>query len=378
MIMASLDINATRIAGVRGALGQRSQPLYLDGQDTDLPLAIAAGNRQLQFGRAALGNCRRSPQLVYSSLLPTLGQSSRWRHGRHRLDPAKALLAILQRVAGQLNGISGAVLVAPGYLSGEQVRLLHVAAEEAKLPVQAAVNRSLAAGLANHGKQAWHHVGLVVDVDDYALTCAVLRPRDSELCCLGHQTLPMIGLRLWRERLLGRIADLCVRTCRRDPRDNPDADQQLFNQIDQVLDAAARNQPAAVRVAGFQWMQALTVAPSEAAAACAPLARQAAQCVDAALKWAEQQLTSATVYLTTEAARLPGLPAAIHDRCANKAPIVVLPANAAAQAALAIAHRIGRQELPGGNYGVAIPLPVESEDCAEMIPFPTMDLAIAE
>src|SRR5207302_957260 len=117
-----------------------------------------------------------------------------------------------------------------------------------------------------------HHVGIVVDVDDHALTCTVVRPREAEMSCLGQQVLPLLGLRLWRERLLGRIADLCVRASRRDPRDVPEADQKLFEQADQVLDAASRNQPSAVRVQGTQWFQTVTVPPAEATAACAGLA----------------------------------------------------------------------------------------------------------
>jgi len=378
MILAALDINANRICGLRGASGQRPQPLYLDGQDADLPLAILLGGRSLQIGRAAAAVARRSPQIVCSGYLAALGSAAEWRHGRHRLSAEKALRATLQHVSGRLSGVSGLVLVAPGYLTGEQVRLIHAVADDLKLPVRGAINRSLAAGLANHKEQAWHHVGIVVDVDDYAMTCTVLRPGDAELCCLGQQTLPMLGQRLWRERLLGRIADSCVRNCRRDPRDNPEADQHLFNQLDQVLLAAANNQPAVVRLAGFQWLQTLTLTPAEMAAACAQLAHQAARGVDAAHKWAEQQLTSVSIYLTAEAARLPGLSAAIYRQCDNKTPLVVLCANAPGQAAFELAQRISRQEIPAGHYGAAVPLPAEEEDWADMLPFPTTDAAIAE
>jgi molecular chaperone DnaK (HSP70) len=327
------------------------------------------------------------PHAVCAGFLPRLGNPVAWKNGRHCLDPTQALAAIWDQVGDHLVGVEGVTIAAPAYLTGEQVRLLQASAEQAKLPVLAFINRTLAAGLTSLAENTAHHLSVVVDVDDHALTCAVFRPREAEFCCLGQQVLPTLGLRLWRERLLARIAESCVRSSRRDPRESPEADQQLFDQAEQLLDAVGRNQSTSVRVQGAHWLQSMIVTPGQATAACAGLARQAAQAVQAAVVWGEQQLTNATIYLTAEAARLPGLAAAIYQRSANKTPIVALPAAGPAEAAFDLAQRINCHELAGGLFGSAVPLPaiatplgpgsqqgkstrVESEDWADMLPFP--------
>jgi hypothetical protein len=170
---------------------------------------------------------------------------------------------------------------------------------------------------------------------------------------------------------MARIADYCIRASRRDPRESPDADQMLFEQIDRVLDGCSQNQPVSLHVQGTHWLQAWTFQPTEAVAACAGLGRRAADEAGAALRWAEGQMSTATIYFTAAVARLPGLAAAVYQCCENRAPVAVLSPAAVAQAAFDLAQRIERGDLPAGLFEPTAPLPVvERPDAPALLPFP--------
>jgi molecular chaperone DnaK (HSP70) len=290
-----------------------------------------------------------------------LGQKCEWHHGRHRLGPDQALKHVFTRLAAELPNRKAMAVALPAYLTGGQVNLLVQTAREAGLPVVGALPRNLAAGVASYADHPWHDLGLVADIDDHALTLGIFRPSDADLCVLGQKSLPALGLKAWRERLVAAIADRCIRWSRRDPRECSEADQRVYEQLDRIFEACSQNRPAKLEVQGREWYQTLVLTPAEAAAATASLARQAAAEIQAALAWAEQQYTSASIYFTAGVGRLPGLAAAVYQRCENKAAVAVLPASSSALAALELAKRIGKGELDAGYFGSAAPLPERSE-----------------
>ncbi len=51
---------------------------------------------------------------------------------------------------------------------------------------------------------------------------------------------PQLAVRLWKNKLLDAVSDRCVRMCRRDQRDSAEAEQALYEQLDEVLDRAFR------------------------------------------------------------------------------------------------------------------------------------------
>ncbi len=372
MTLAALDLNANRVWAVQAPAGQAPRTVHLDGDRPELPLALMADKKSVVVGRAGLYSCRKTPHLVCQDFLAQLGTEWRWRAGRVELDAAAALGLIFARVRPALDGAQGIVVAVPSYLSRSQGGLLAQAAQDAGLPLLGLMGRDLAAGLASYAEHAWHNVGIVVDIDDHALTCTLLRPNDAELCALGHRVLTSLGLRVWKERLLACIADHCVRICRRDPRASAEADQTLYEQLDHILDQCSQNQAVPVRALGVGWFQEFTLTPAEALAACAPLAGQVAEEIRAALAWAEGQMTSATVYFTSGAARLPGLAAAVYQRCENRAPIAVLQPDAAARAAHALAVRIDQGELAPGLFMPTAPLPVSDKpEAPPVLRFPT-------
>jgi len=376
VMLAALDVNGNRVRALSGAVGQAPRAVPLEGDEPDLPLVVSVEKRGLDVGRKGLALCRKSPVSVYKDFLPSLGTSYAWRSGRHQVDAAGALAFVLQQVRTKLPRCQALVLAVPEYLSREQIRLVARLAQEASLPVSGLVTRILATGLATYAQHPWHNVGVVVDIDDHALSCTVLRPRENELRLLRQSILPMLGLRVWKARLLGRIAEHCIRVCRRDPRESPEADQMVFEQLEGLLDLSSQNQPTTLHIRGHHWFQTLTLPSRDAVQACAALAWQAAEEVRAASAWGEQQMTSVTVYLTAEAARLPGLAAAIYRRCENKAPVVVVSALAPAEAAWELARRIHQGELAPAFFDPAVPLPVaESADLPPVLPFPGLRTA---
>jgi molecular chaperone DnaK (HSP70) len=370
MNLAALDLNCDRAWALADSASQGPRVVPLDSDRAELPLALALDGRTPEVGRAGLELCRRAPHLVCVDFLPGLGGESIWHCGRQRLDADSALALAFERIRRPLARARGVVLAVPGYLSREQIRLAGKLAQQAGLPVTGAIPRVLSAGLSSYGEHPWHNVGVVVDVDSHALVCAVLRPHERELRVLGQKVLSAMGLRLWKERLLAGMAEQCIRQSRRDPRESPDAEQHLYDQLDEVLERCGRNQPATLRVQALEWFQTLTFAPAEATAACFELARRAADEIYAALAWAEEQLTSATVYLTAGAARLPGLAAAVYRRCENKTPVLVLPADGPARAALQLAQRIDQGDLEPGIFEPAAPLPADRGEIPPVLPFP--------
>lgn len=371
MTLATLDLNADRIWAMSGGAGQLPQVVHLDGDQAELALALSFEKRELKVGRAALGHLRRSPHLVCKGFLPRLGEHCEWQGGGHRLNASDAYRSILKSVRQKLNSVKGLVLALPSYFSRDQVSLAVTLTQDVGLPVLGTVSRGLAAALATYSDHPWHGVGVVVDIDDHALTCTVLRPSETEMVCQGKRIVTALGLRIWREKLLGRLAELCIRICRRDPRHSPEADQAVYDQLDAVLDGCSQNRAVPVKVQATEWFQALTLQPAEAAGACALLANQTAQEIQAALTWAEQQMTNPSLWFTAGAARLPGLAAAVYGRCSNRVPIAMLSAAAVAQAAHGLAERIHDGELPASFFDPVAPLPIlDRSENPPMIPFP--------
>jgi hypothetical protein len=357
----ALDLNADRIWALSGSGVQAPLVDRIEGEHAELPLVLSLESRSVEVGRAGARLLRRSPHQVCAGFLPRLGQNCEWRHGRHRLGPNQSLRHVFTRLAAALPGRQAMAIALPPYLANPQVNLLVQTARETGLPIVGALPRNLAAGLASYAEHPWHDLGVVVDVDDHALTLGIFRPNEADLCTLGQKALPALGLKAWRERLMAAIADRCIRTSRRDPRECPEADQMVYEQLDRIFEACSQNRPASLEVQGTQWFQRVVLTPAEAATATAALARQAAEEIHAALAWAEQQLTSASIYFTAGVGRLPGLAAAVYKRCENKAAVAVLPASAAALAAYELCRRIHKGDLAPGYFGAAAPLPDGSE-----------------
>ncbi|HEY1380585.1 MAG TPA: hypothetical protein VGF55_27535 [Gemmataceae bacterium] len=356
--VVGLDLTAGRARAVYGpAAGATPRRLVLDDPHADLPLAISLEHRSAVVGHAGAALVRRLPHLVCRDYLPALGQQREWHHGRHRLDPAAATALFAQRLRQPLTGQHAVAAAVPAYLTVPQVTLLTAALEHAKLPVLGTATAPMA--IAATSDDARLGTALVADADEHALTWTVLTADGSQVRVLATLTQPAAGTRGWLDRLLDAVSDRCVRLCRRDPRDSAAAEQDAYEQLDATLDHLRPGQPVGIHVRTPQWYQELTLAPEEFDQFCAPLARQAADGMRQALARAHAAIPAMAppdvLWLTHDAARLPGLAAALGQHLPEPTAIRPLPADAVAKAAHALAGHWLRGDLPRGHLDTAAP-----------------------
>lgn len=373
-----LDLTASRVRGVRLAGGQ-ARPLTLNDPDDDLRLFIALDGRTPQVGWAGYANCRRSPYAVCANFLPALGEARQWRTGRHRLTPEAALNLTLEAIRGPVTAESAAaVLALPIYLTPPQVKQVVAAAQRARLPLKGTAVGLLAVAADSAARPGrppgppspaaglvpWRRCGeagpdsvIVIDADEFALSAAVvvIDREQVRLASAGHW--PRFAARLWKDRLLNAVADRCVRLCRRDPRDCADAEQALYEHLDEALDRIRTGQPVVFSIRTDYWYQDVPQTPEEFEAHCRPLARGAAEALTELVHTTDVPAPPRAVWLTYEAGRLPGLAQALAPYTPAGTAFEYLPPEAVARAAAALTPRWLVAELPRGHLDGVIPLP---------------------
>jgi hypothetical protein len=356
--VVGLDLNAGRARAVYGpAVGATPRVLLLDEQHADLPLVISLEWRAAEVGRAGQALVRRLPHAVCRDFLPALGQAREWRAGRHRLDAAAALALVTERLRRPLAGQQAVAVAVPSYLTVGQVTLLTGALEQCRLPVLSTATVPLA--LAATADNARLGTVLVADADSHAFTWTVLTVDGPQVRLVASLTLPTAGARAWLDRLLDAVADRCVRLCRRDPRDSAAAEQSLYEQLDVALDHSRPGQPVALHIRTAQWYQELTLTPEELDGFCAPLAQRTAAGIRQSLAQAHTAARALAqpdeVWVTYDAARLPGLITALTPQLPEATAIRSLPADAVARATHALAGRWLTGDLPRGHLDASAP-----------------------
>lgn len=378
--LIGFDVNACRIRAVNNT-GESPQPLSFDEGKCELPMAVSLEGRRPQAGWPGVRLCRTAPHLACLNFLPSLGESRQWSAGRHRLDAVQAAWLVLERLTSSFKQAEGTVLAAPAYLSDTQLSILTALFEKSRLHVLGTVASPLAVALATYAEHPWAGPAFVLDADQHGLTVAVVSVEGHQARLLDAQVLPDLSLRAWKERLLNAIADHCIRQSRRDLRDSASAEQSVYEQLDDLLDVSQRGQMMELLVQAGSWYQNLILQPEDLASFCAPLVRQAVIALRSLRVALDSVQPSNMVLLSASAGRLPGLAGALEaeveeamgncgeeeedfgeglleEGCGWAAGIHVLGHDAAAQAALNLAARIRRGDLPGGHLDVA-PLPAQ-------------------
>jgi hypothetical protein len=375
-----LDLTASRIRAV--ALSDwKTRALVLDAPAEDLQLVIALDRRSPEVGRAGVSICRKTPHAVCSNFLPCLAQGRDWRFGRHALTPDAALELALAKIRGPVIAESESVVVAlPAYLGPAQVGRVVTATAKVKLPIKGTTVGTLAlvadrAAALLSGKPVapelpppdWvvplHPAATgpgavtVIDADEYALSAAVVSVERTQVRLAGSATWPRLAVKAWKDRLLDAISDRCIRLCRRDPRDSPEAEQGLFEQLDDALDRARAGQRVSLAVRTDRWFQDVVQQPDEFDASCATLARTTAEAVREFSAGIGLPVAPRAVWLTHEAGRLPGLARSIHMHNPEGTAVEVLPPTAVAQAAAALVPRWLTGGLPRVHLDTVLELP---------------------
>jgi hypothetical protein len=344
MTLAGLELNATYARAVSGPDGIPPLAVLLDGDDSDLPMAVSLEKRRPEVGRAGAALCRQYPHLACVDLLPRLGTNHTW-GARRPMNGAKALGLVFERLRPALAGASALVIASPGYLASAQVQLLLSLARKAKLPVVGSVPVSVACAVTAHADRPLSGLVPVIDVDDHALTWSLLNFSEDKLQPLASKAFPTLGLRAWKSCLLDAIADTCVHHSRRDPRDTGSAEQLLYDQLDDVLALTAKDQMVEVVIRSTSWCQNLILQPQQVRTFSDALLQDAIEEIRTAIALAPDGFPRALL-VTAAAGSLPGLVESLQSELPEPTAVVTLPSDAAARGAHRLATRFQRRELP--------------------------------
>lgn len=374
-----IDVTASRMRAVSVGMG-KVHPVTLDEPGEDLLLHVALDRRVPDVGRAGYGLVRKMPHAVCSNFLPALTHSREWRNGRNVLTPEAALELALAKVIGPVTAESEAVaLTLPPYLSPGQVGKAIAATVRTRLPLKGTAVGSLAVAADRAvsiltGKAAAPEVPapdwvvpmrsattgpgsvILLDADEHALSATVVAVERDRVRVTGTAMWPKFSARAWKDRLLDGISDRCVRLCRRDPRDSADAEQALYEQLDDAIDRVRAGQRVNFTVRTDRWYQDVAQNPDEIEGHCAALARGAGEAIRELLGSGTLDVPPRAIWLTHEAGRLPGLARALHGHTPERTAIEILPPAAVALAAAALVPRWLAAELPRAHLDSVIML----------------------
>ena len=380
--VVGLDLDATRARASVLSAG-RTRPILLEESSEELPLFLHLDRRPPAVGAAAVAVCRKLPHFVCSNFLPQLGHSRQWQTGRATVTPEAALQATFEALVRPLTAEAGEVgLALPLYLTAAQVKAVLQVAARAKLAVRGPVAAPLAVAAHRAGwvlgartdtpppaegrpdwvvpiRQSSHGppAVVIVDADEFALTASVVGFDPTEVKVLASAAWPKASLKLWKDRLIDALSDRCVRLCRRDPRDSADAEQGLYEQLDEALDRGRAGRPVTLTIRADHWYQDLMHQPDDLDGFCAALAKAGADGVAELVRSANLPVPPRAVWLSHAAARLPGLAAAIHHTSPEQTEVLALPPNAVADAVAVLVPMWLTGMIPRAHLDVAIPLP---------------------
>lgn len=367
--LIGVDMTASRARAIAIA-GGHANPIPFESTNDELPLFINLEPRTPEIGRSGYAIARKHPHLVCSNYLPQIGQAREWRGTRVTMTPESALIATFAKLRGPIAAESDGFTVAlPSYLVAPQVKAFRELAIKQKLPLigTSAAPLALAAHRAasilkprkateSNDENSWvvpirpQDPGpgdlVLIDVDEYALSMAVVNVQPSEVRTMSLLAWPKLSQKAWKDRLIDALSDRCVRLCRRDPRDSADAEQALFEQLDRALDTIRHARPVTLTIRGEKWYQDLIQQPTDFESHCAPLLRTAEENLKDALTNANRAGPPRAVWLTDSAAKLPGLAANIFRISSEQTEVAVLPPDAAAEAAASLHARWQVGNLP--------------------------------
>lgn len=358
--LVGVDLSASRIRAVAAGVGS-VRALHLDDPNEDLPLCVSLDRRPAQLGHAALARVRTLPHAVCCNFLPLVGTPNEWRGERLTLSADAALAECLNAVRPTIEAETDAAgLVLPGYLSVRQVRSILELATSARWPLRGSAVAPLA--IASHraagmtaAVRGVDPTVLIIDADEHAVSASLVAICTDEVKLLASTAVAKTGVKLWKDRLIDGLSDRCVRVCRRDPRDSSAAEQDLYLQLDDALDAARVGRRVTLGVRSEKWYQDLTLSPDEFEAVCEPVNRVAIDGLKQFLFSAPVTVPPRAVWLTFPAGRLPGLAAKIYKHSPENTQVSLLPANAAAEAATALVPRWLTGHLPRTHLDASIP-----------------------
>jgi hypothetical protein len=375
-----LDLTASRVRAVVGGPGT-DRPIVLDDPAVDLALVLNLDHKPAAAGRAGVAFVKKSPHHVCTSFLPHLTEAKVWKAGRHSLTADAALGVTFAKIGPGVASEAEAIgLCLPSYLTVPQIVAAANAAAGNKLPIAGTALAPLAVvadraevilkGDPAPDDDANDRPGIVpirpapggpgsavvVDADDHALTASVVWVDRGEARLLRSTAWPKLSSRAWADRLIDAVSDRCVRQCRRDPRDSADAEQSLFDQLAAATADGPITRPVSLHLRAAHWFQDLVLQPSDFDTICTTFVSQSIQGFTDLIYASGVPAPPRAIWLTSAAARLPGLAAAVYENSAESTTVATLPPDAVASAAARLAPRWHSGDLPRRHLDVAVPL----------------------
>jgi hypothetical protein len=381
-----IDLNASRVRAE--AVGGKSRAIVLDDPDAELVLFIGGEHRTLEIGRPGFSLCRKLPHLVCSNFLAWLAQPREWQIGRHTLLAEVALNFVFEKIRKPVTAETDAIALAlPSYLTPAQVSRVTISAGRSKLLLKGTAVGALAlvadrantlltgkpAAPARSGSEGDTEADtdwvvplrpvaggpgavVVLDADEFALSATLVSVEPELVRMIGTAVWPRLAVKAWKDKLLDAVTDRCVRLCRRDPRDSAEAEQAIFEQLDESLDRARSGQRISLCVRTAHWFQDVIQQPEDFESHCAALSRLAGDSVRDFMNGIGLAEPPRAVWLTDAAGRLPGLVRATHANTPEGTAVEVLPPNAISRATAALVPRWLAADLPRSHLDSVIPL----------------------
>jgi hypothetical protein len=352
-----LDLNAGRLRAITGPpSGAAPRAVLFEDDRPDLPLILHLEARNPAFGYDGYQLVRQLPHAVCRDFLCEIGRPRQWSTPRGRLDAAGALALLAAQAKRSFPTAPATVLVAPPYLTDQQV------AQVTDILVKSGIGMigSTAAPLALAATcSASFGTALVLDADDHALTWSVLAADGSNARLLAHHAIKGASVHAWFDRLIDAVSDRCVRLCRRDPRDSGTAEQSLFEQLDAVISEPPARSPIVLQIRTTQWYQEVSITREDLETFAGPVVQLAIEgmrrAVNDAHAAAPVMARPDLLWITADAARLPGLVVAATQNVPESTTVQALPPDALATAGYVLGGHFLRGELPRGPVIGSVP-----------------------
>jgi hypothetical protein len=374
MTLIGLDLNATRARALGGPSHSIPDPLFLEGDRRDLPMALNLEGRVPLAGRAALAVCRRSPGLVLLDFLPHLGTGRVQTTGSYRLDADAALAHVLHTLNYSFGSGCSVAVALPPYLTDEQAQRFAQLAAQARWCLLATAPAALLAAAAAQPQLPWSGLAVVLDVDGAALTWSAVAVAAEQVRLIDVWATRRLARGMWLQALVDGAARRCIRLSQRDPRASAIAEQSLHDQLARLLSRASEEDRLDVHVQTPDWSQHLDLRPSDLTRWCQPLTQQALVLLRDFVARLAPHGPATAVLATSSAARLPGLADAVqgflntgtpssslsHDSAGNgsgwlsesagSARVFILDPDAMARAAHDLGSRVAAGDCAAGHY----------------------------
>jgi hypothetical protein len=370
-----LDLNAGRLRAITGPpSGAAPRAVLFEDDRPDLPLILHLEARNPTFGYDGYQLVRQLPHAVCRDFVCEIGRARHWSTSRGRLDAAGVLALLFGQAKQSFSTRSAAVLVVPPYITDQQVAQITDIAVKSGIKLIGSVSAPLALAATC---SASFGTALVLDVDDHVLTWSVLttdlvlnadgqmsnrsvqKANGSIARLLAHHPVGGASVQAWFDRLIDAVSDRCIRQCRRDPRDSGTAEQSLFEQLDALISEPQARSQITLQIRTMQWYQELSVTREDLESFAAPLVQLAIegmrQAVNDAHAMAPVMARPDLLWITADAARLPGLLAAATQNVPESTTVQVLPPDALATAGYVLGGHFLRGELPRGPVLASVP-----------------------